>query len=101
MYPISIPTIVVLIFIGLFTFTIPVSPLLAEKANTHKNHNNNDNISSDQNDKRLEILTAGNQIISCGGDLASCQNVLTNVICAHVTYCIIGDITPFLMANPT
>lgn len=42
----------------------------------------------------------GDQLIYCEGDLSSCQNVLTNIICSNVKYCIVGDITPFVMSNP-
>ena len=42
----------------------------------------------------------GDQLIYCEGDLSSCHNVLTNIICSNVKYCIVGDITPFVMSNP-
>jgi hypothetical protein len=42
----------------------------------------------------------GDQLIYCEGDLNSCHNVLTNIICSNVKYCIVGDITPFVMSNP-
>jgi hypothetical protein len=42
----------------------------------------------------------GDQLIYCEGDLSSCHNVLTNIICSNVKYCIVGDVTPFVMSNP-
>jgi hypothetical protein len=47
-----------------------------------------------------EIRIRGDQIIYCEGDLSSCHNVLTNIICSNVKYCIVGDVTPFVMSNP-
>jgi hypothetical protein len=46
------------------------------------------------------IGVQGDQLIYCEGDLSSCHNVLTNIICSNVKYCIVGDITPFVMSNP-
>lgn len=56
------------------------------------------------NDRQLRTGNAigiqGDQLIYCEGDLSSCHNVLTNIICSNVKYCIVGDITPFVMSNP-
>lgn len=46
------------------------------------------------------ISIKGDQLIYCEGDLSSCHNVLTNIICSNVKYCIVGDVTPFVMSNP-
>jgi hypothetical protein len=59
--------------------------------------------SSGRSDEKKEgdaIGIKGDQLIYCEGDLNSCHNVLTNIICSNVKYCIVGDITPFVMSNP-
>ena len=55
---------------------------------------------NDRNGAGNAIGIHGNQLIFCEGDLSSCHNVLTNIICSNVKYCIVGDITPFVMSNP-
>jgi uncharacterized protein (UPF0333 family) len=59
-----------------------------------------DSIYSTDNKANSQIRIRGDQIIYCEGDLSSCHNVLTNIICSNVKYCIVGDITPFIMSNP-
>ena len=85
------------LFVLVLTGLVSGFPLLlaTHEADAHKqivdksrNNNNDPNISSET------------QNIDCGGNLSTCQNVLTNIVCSHVTYCIIGNTTPFLMANP-
>ena len=59
--------------------------------------------SSERSDEKKggdSIGIKGDQLIYCEGDLNSCHNVLTNIICSNVKYCIVGDITPFVMSNP-
>jgi hypothetical protein len=55
---------------------------------------------SADNGSTSQIKIRGDQIIYCEGDLTSCHNLLTNIICSNVKYCIVGEITPFLMSNP-
>ena len=55
----------------------------------HKKHGNSVNIKNNDN-----------QANACTGDLAYCVNLLTNVDCIHAT-CIIGNITPWILATPT
>jgi Ca2+/Na+ antiporter len=59
-----------------------------------------DSTYSTDNKANSQIRIRGDQIIYCEGDLSSCHNVLTNIICSNVKYCIVGDITPFVMSNP-
>lgn len=59
-----------------------------------------DSTYSTENKANSQIRIRGDQIIYCEGDLSSCHNVLTNIICSNVKYCIVGDITPFVMSNP-
>jgi hypothetical protein len=69
---------------------------------TNEETNDND-ISSARSDEKKggdAIGIKGDQLIYCEGDLNSCHNVLTNIICSNVKYCIVGDITPFVMSNP-
>jgi len=54
----------------------------------HKKHGNN-----------INIKTAENQANACSGDLAYCTNYLTNINCLHAT-CVIGNITPWVLALP-
>jgi hypothetical protein len=62
----------------------------------------NDKSLSNSNERKAgnAIGIQGDQLIYCEGDLSSCHNVLTNIICSNVKYCIVGDITPFVMSNP-
>ena len=62
----------------------------------------NERYPTNHNDKKPGngIGIQGDQIIYCEGDLSSCHNVLTNIICSNVKYCIVGDVTPFVMSNP-
>jgi hypothetical protein len=62
----------------------------------------NDRYPTNHNDGKAGngIGIQGDQIIYCEGDLSSCHNVLTNIICSNVKYCIVGDVTPFVMSNP-
>jgi hypothetical protein len=63
-----------------------------------------DNVKSAPSSNERKVGNAvgiqGDQLIYCEGDLSSCHNVLTNIICSNVKYCIVGDITPFVMSNP-
>lgn len=59
-----------------------------------------DSTYSTEHKANSQIRIRGDQIIYCEGDLSSCHNVLTNIICSNVKYCIVGDITPFVMSNP-
>jgi hypothetical protein len=77
--------------------------------NVDKSRNNNDGTAtrnsenvdkSKNNNNDPNMRSSETQNIDCGGNLSTCQNVLTNIVCSHVTYCIIGNTTPFLMANP-
>ena len=63
---------------------------------------NNERHQTTSNERKAgnAIGIQGDQIIYCEGDLNSCHNVLTNIICSNVKYCIVGDITPFVMSNP-
>lgn len=63
---------------------------------------NNDRSPASSNERRggSSIGIQGDQLIYCEGDLSSCHNVLTNIICSDVKYCIVGDVTPFVMSNP-
>jgi mannitol-specific phosphotransferase system IIBC component len=64
-------------------------------------HNNHDKNSNDSNQHKLDVATLGNQNINCMGNFMNCRNEITNIICSQVTYCIIGQVSPFLMVNPT
>ena len=64
-------------------------------------HNNHDKNSNDSNQHKLDVATLGNQNINCMGSFMNCRNEITNIICSQVTYCIIGQVSPFLMVNPT
>jgi hypothetical protein len=70
-----------------------------EMPDQHANKKKEPTRSSD-NEATSQIKIRGDQIISCEGDLTSCHNLLTNIICSNVKYCIVGEITPFLMSNP-
>ncbi len=81
----------------------------AHKQIVDKSRNNNDGTAtrssenvdkSRNNNNDPNMRSSETQNIDCGGNLSTCQNVLTNIVCSHVTYCIIGNTTPFLMANP-
>ena len=69
------------------------------KKSSRNDHNNQD--TQDNTGDRADLATTGNQNISCMGSFMNCRNDITNIICAHVTYCFIGPTTPFMMANPT
>ena len=66
-------------------------PLQDAKASSdhHKKHGNSVNIKNNDN-----------QANTCTGDMAYCVNLLTNVDCIHAI-CIIGNITPWILATPT
>jgi hypothetical protein len=94
-----------LIFYVLFSATT----LVATESQSKKDYNekstheeNNDKSSASTNEKKggSSIGIQGDQLIYCEGDLSSCHNVLTNIICSDVKYCIVGDVTPFVMSNP-
>jgi hypothetical protein len=70
-----------------------------ETSDQHANKKKESTRTSD-NEANSQIRIRGDQIISCEGDLTSCHNLLTNIICSNVKYCIVGEITPFLMSNP-
>jgi|GEM_PF-1211403 hypothetical protein len=83
--------------------------LVATESQSKKDYNekstheeNNDKSSASSNEKKggSSIGIQGDQLIYCEGDLSSCHNVLTNIICSDVKYCIVGDVTPFVMSNP-
>jgi hypothetical protein len=68
---------------------------------THEADAHNQNVDKSRNNNNdPNMRSSETQNIDCGGNLSTCQNVLTNIVCSHVTYCIIGNTTPFLMANP-
>ena len=67
---------------------------------THEADNDKSPPSSDERKVGNAVGIQGDQLIYCEGDLSSCHNVLTNIICSNVKYCIVGDITPFVMSNP-
>lgn len=67
---------------------------------THEENNDRSSGSSSERNAGSSIGIQGDQLIYCEGDLSSCHNVLTNIICSNVKYCIVGDITPFVMSNP-
>jgi hypothetical protein len=74
---------------------------------SHNNHDKNSNDSNrgshNNHDKNSNdsVATLGNQNINCMGSFMNCRNEITNIICSQVTYCIIGQVSPFLMVNPT
>ena len=70
-----------------------------ETSDQHANKKNESTRTSD-NEANSQIRMRGDQIISSEGDMTSCHNLLTNIICSNVKYCIVGEITPFLMSNP-
>ncbi|WP_162476980.1 hypothetical protein [Nitrososphaera sp. AFS] len=57
-------------------------------SNHHKKHGNGTN-----------IRTTENQANTCTGNMAFCNNDLTNINCLH-SICVIGDITPWVLATP-
>jgi hypothetical protein len=65
-----------------------------------KSTHNENNDKSPERKSTDAIGIKGDQLIYCVGDLSSCHNVLANIICSNVKYCIVGDITPFVMSNP-
>ena len=67
---------------------------------THEENNDKSPASSNEKKGGSSIGIQGDQLIYCEGDLSSCHNVLTNIICSDVKYCIVGDVTPFVMSNP-
>jgi hypothetical protein len=67
---------------------------------THEENNVKSPASSNEKKGGSSIGIQGDQLIYCEGDLSSCHNVLTNIICSDVKYCIVGDVTPFVMSNP-
>jgi hypothetical protein len=67
---------------------------------TNEEANDSSSARSDEKKGGDAIGIKGDQLIYCEGDLNSCHNVLTNIICSNVKYCIVGDITPFVMSNP-
>ena len=67
---------------------------------TNEEPNDSSTVRSDEKKGSDAIGIKGDQLIYCEGDLNSCHNVLTNIICSNVKYCIVGDITPFVMSNP-
>lgn len=67
---------------------------------THEGKNDRYPTSTNEGKAGNGIGIQGDQIIYCEGDLSSCHNVLTNIICSNVKYCIVGDVTPFVMSNP-
>jgi hypothetical protein len=67
---------------------------------THEENIDRSSASSNEGNAGNSIGIQGDQLIYCEGDLSSCHNVLTNIICSNVKYCIVGDITPFVMSNP-
>lgn len=67
---------------------------------THEADNDRSPTSSNERKVGNAVGIQGDQLIYCEGDLSSCHNVLTNIICSNVKYCIVGDITPFVMSNP-
>jgi len=67
---------------------------------THEEINDRSSANSNERKAGNSIGIKGDQLIYCEGDLSSCHNVLTNIICSNVKYCIVGDITPFVMSNP-
>jgi hypothetical protein len=71
----------------------------SEKSSNEKTNDSSPS-SSDEKKGNNAIGIKGDQLIYCEGDLSSCHNVLTNIICSNVKYCIVGDITPFVMSNP-
>jgi hypothetical protein len=71
----------------------------SEKSNNEE-ANDSSSAPSDEKKRGDAIGIKGDQLIYCEGDLNSCHNVLTNIICSNVKYCIVGDITPFVMSNP-
>ena len=82
------------IYIILLTITLGITEGQGKSEKyTYENKN-------DRNGAGNAIGIHGNQLIFCEGDLSSCHNVLTNIICSNVKYCIVGDITPFVMSNP-
>lgn len=73
-----------------------------EERSTHLTDNVDTKVNTkgSEENPESEIRIRGDQIIYCEGDLSSCHNVLTNIICSNVKYCIVGDVTPFVMSNP-
>lgn len=67
---------------------------------TNEEPNDSSSGRSDEKKGSDAIGIKGDQLIYCEGNLNSCHNVLTNIICSNVKYCIVGDITPFVMSNP-
>ena len=90
---------VLLSSIALGTTESQSKPDYNEKS-THEGKNDRYPTSSNEEKAGNGIGIQGDQIIYCEGDLSSCHNVLTNIICSNVKYCIVGDVTPFVMSNP-
>ncbi|MGH9976452.1 MAG: hypothetical protein ACRD8Z_11525 [Nitrososphaeraceae archaeon] len=67
---------------------------------TNEGNSDKSHARSDERRAGSSIGIQGDQLIYCEGDLSSCHNVLTNIICSNVKYCIVGDVTPFVMSNP-
>ena len=85
---------ILIIYIILLTITLSITESQGKSEKyTYENKN-------DRNSAGNAIGIHGDQLIYCDGDLSSCHNVLTNIICSNVKYCIVGDITPFVMSNP-
>ncbi|MGB7954236.1 MAG: hypothetical protein WCF23_09665 [Candidatus Nitrosopolaris sp.] len=83
--------IVIALSAALVTGASLALPLQDAKAssNHHKKHDGNS----------VNIKNNENQANACTGDLAYCVNLLRNVDCVH-SICIIGDISPWIMATP-
>lgn len=93
----------------MFFFLLASSALDTPKSNGEPDYGekltdeaDNDKSFPNSNERKVgnAIGIQGDQLIYCDGDLSSCHNVLTNIICSNVKYCIVGDITPFVMSNP-
>ncbi|MDP9290100.1 MAG: hypothetical protein M3P08_18170 [Thermoproteota archaeon] len=82
--------IVIVLTAALVTGASLAIPLQDAKAssNHHKKQGNSVNIKNNEN-----------QANACTGALAYCVNLLRNVDCVH-SICIIGDISPWVMATP-
>jgi hypothetical protein len=93
-----------IVYFLISTTTLIVTESQGKRDYSEKSTNEEPNDSSSgRSDEKKEgdgIGIKGDQLIYCEGDLNSCHNVLTNIICSNVKYCIVGDITPFVMSNP-
>lgn len=95
-------SLIVYVLLSATTLVIMESQGKKDYSEKSTNEGNSDRSPASSNERRADgsIGIKGDQLIYCEGDLSSCHNVLTNIICSNVKYCIVGDVTPFVMSNP-